>query len=344
MRSSFAGRVRNLKSPKGQPLLPIFEAVINSIHSIEESKRTDGKIEIFVERNYDQPMLGEPLSPTAPIVGFVIEDNGSGFNDKNYESFLITDSENKAHIGGKGIGRLQWVKAFDEIEIESFYIENAIFYKRKFLFGDLGVTGDAIPIILENVDPLTRVTLKKYKSEIKSDKIPKILETLAWKFLEHFIDLFIVGNAPQMIIKDERDYLSINSLYQSSLLKSPVEDTIKIGENELAIKTICLSSRSASDHKVYLLADHRTVLDFSVSEFNPNFDKPFETKDNKYYVISSISGDILDKSANPERDDFDIVNESGFEEILSKAYLFERIVNKISNMFENQVKQVEFEK
>ena len=32
------GRVKNFKLPKNQPLIPLYEAIVNSFHAIEERK------------------------------------------------------------------------------------------------------------------------------------------------------------------------------------------------------------------------------------------------------------------------------------------------------------------
>lgn len=49
MKMNFSGLVNLHTLPKARPLLPLYEAVINSIQSIEEAEITDGKIEIIIE-------------------------------------------------------------------------------------------------------------------------------------------------------------------------------------------------------------------------------------------------------------------------------------------------------
>lgn len=48
-----AGRVRNFDLPKTQPLIPLYEAVVNSIYAIEERQEKEefqGKIDIKIIR------------------------------------------------------------------------------------------------------------------------------------------------------------------------------------------------------------------------------------------------------------------------------------------------------
>ena len=51
---------------------------------------------------------------TKPIRGFIVSDNGEGFHDENIRSFRTLDSEYKAKLGGRGVGRLLWLKAFSQ--------------------------------------------------------------------------------------------------------------------------------------------------------------------------------------------------------------------------------------
>lgn len=44
------GRVSNLSVPKGRPLMPLFEAVVNSLHAVEDRGST-GVVEIHLLRD-----------------------------------------------------------------------------------------------------------------------------------------------------------------------------------------------------------------------------------------------------------------------------------------------------
>ncbi len=57
----------------------------------------------------------------SPVTGFIVEDNGIGLDDKNYGSFRRLDSRHKMHRGGKGIGRLGWLKVFSKIKVDSTF-------------------------------------------------------------------------------------------------------------------------------------------------------------------------------------------------------------------------------
>ena len=129
MRIDIAGKVREKKLASNKALLPLFEAVVNSIHAIEElNSATPGYIEIEAER-LPQESLGSDSSnqefeKKQPIIAFKITDNGIGFNPANWDSFNLAHSSYKYKKGGKGIGRITWLRAFNSVHIDSVYKYN----------------------------------------------------------------------------------------------------------------------------------------------------------------------------------------------------------------------------
>lgn len=83
MSISVSGRVKNFKLPKNRPLVPLYEAIVNGIHAIEERSKIDknikGKITIEVIR--EQILDIDESIPS--VLSFIIHDNGIGFNE-NY--------------------------------------------------------------------------------------------------------------------------------------------------------------------------------------------------------------------------------------------------------------------
>ena len=115
MKIDLRGRVKNTKLMPGNGLLPVFEAVINSIHAIEESRPANGKITVMIERSRAQGVLQADGPVTSePIDNFLVADNGAGFTERNFASFDTADSRVKAAQGGKGIGRITWLKGVSE--------------------------------------------------------------------------------------------------------------------------------------------------------------------------------------------------------------------------------------
>ena len=99
-------RLKNTKLPLSKPLLPLFEAVVNSIHAIEDAGVQDGRITITVQRDGQQALpLDANSGIYAPVTGFIGEDNGIGFTEQNYREFTRAYTTWKATRGGRGVGR-----------------------------------------------------------------------------------------------------------------------------------------------------------------------------------------------------------------------------------------------
>ncbi len=69
------------------------------------------------------------------VAGFRIIDNGMGFNDENMKSFNTLDSDHKISKGGRGVGRLLWLKSFKLVQVESvFKADDGKHKQRRFRF------------------------------------------------------------------------------------------------------------------------------------------------------------------------------------------------------------------
>ena len=137
MSFNLVGQVGQIRLSSSKVLWPLFETVINSIQSLEETDTIDKKIVIEAYRSKiaqtkinDQ---GKTEDEPSHFESFDITDNGNGFNDQNYQSFLEAYSQLKVKKGCKGIGRFLWLKAFDNISVESTFIENGDWYHRSYI-------------------------------------------------------------------------------------------------------------------------------------------------------------------------------------------------------------------
>ena len=111
VKTNLHGRLRNTPLPTSQGLMPLFEAVVNSIHSIEEFSEQN-KIDIRSRNiaieilrktqtvaDYDSGESKRGVVAQSEITRFKIIDNGIGFNDENFQSFETLDSEHKIEKG-----------------------------------------------------------------------------------------------------------------------------------------------------------------------------------------------------------------------------------------------------
>jgi len=117
MTVNVAGQVGQIKLGQNKALWPLFETVINSIQSLEDTDTEQKIITIEALRNPNiQSRMnkdGTQSEEQTHFEQFIVTDNGNGFNDANFKSFNEAYSQLKVKKGCKGIGRFLWLKAFE---------------------------------------------------------------------------------------------------------------------------------------------------------------------------------------------------------------------------------------
>jgi hypothetical protein len=220
------GRVRNLGLPASavNSLIPLFEAVSNGLHAIEarwgDKAPTSGEIKIKVIRRDDDD--------DHAIVGFEIVDNGIGLTEANWKSFRTSDSDFKISRGGKGVGRLSWLKAFSDCQITSRYQgENGKRWRRKFSFA---ITRGRNPIhdhenkaVQPQVEIGTTIRLKPFHTHFEA-YCPKKAKTIASKLVGHFLSYFVVGKLPSIKITDGEEVIDLGSFYSEHQQRNDMKD------------------------------------------------------------------------------------------------------------------------
>ena len=232
------GRLRNTSLPASSGMLPLFEAVANSIHSIEDANLSDeeGYINVQIVRDNQMSIdLSDGRKSPGPkakgdILGIKITDNGIGFNDENMESFLTLDSEHKIDRGGRGVGRLLWLKAYDKISIQSFYEpkQGGPLKKRSFTFD--AKQGVSAPLV-EDAPNEIRQTIIKLEgfSERYREASPKTAEVIARSIFEHNLWYFIrSGGAPKIQVIDEKEVISLDDIYHEQMVEAASSETLDL--------------------------------------------------------------------------------------------------------------------
>ena len=207
IRMDLVGRLRNTKVAVQDALLPVFEAIVNSIHSIEdrfgsENAAAKGRIEVHVHRVPQHQLRGMPgRPPIEHVERFTVVDNGVGFTDPNLESFKTADSPAKIDRGGKGIGRLTWLVVFEKAEIESWFPgDDGRLRIRSFTFSptETGISdfSDVPDDSRESEQAIkTRVRLVGVQDRY-AESLRKGLEVISERVFEHCFNYFAVGNCP----------------------------------------------------------------------------------------------------------------------------------------------------
>lgn len=304
MQIDILGKVREKKLAFSNTLLPLFEAVVNSIHAIEESSSTEiGIIEIDVIRSKQTNIDFDNSDSLPPVIDFIITDNGIGFNEDNYESFNYAHSTYKLDKGGKGIGRITWLRAFHKAEIESVYKYNGTNKKRSFSFVPTkkGIENHADNYIHgEKVKRYTKVHLKSLKQEYQKWCNSK-LEDIAIKIIEHCFTFFLDDNCPRIIIKDEYESIVVNDLFGLYTRQAVESIPIEVRGNKFNLDIVKLYSPKP-DNKIHYRAHKRDVVSEKISNYIPELQKFIEDKNREKFSIGVyVSGDFLDSRVNEER-------------------------------------------
>ena len=250
LRTNIRNLVRQTQLPKWKPLLPLFEAVMNSFQAIRDAKRTQGagRIRIIVER--ETTLL--PEEP-APVRSFTIIDNGIGLNDLNIDSFNESYSEHKLSLGGKGLGRFTWLKAFERVEIESTFAEADAkdhLFHRSFLFDENYEPDDARPVpIAADTTTGTTIKLSSFKEPYRG-ACPKTTDQVVQRIVEHFLLIFLEPNCPDVTVEDFGLVNSVNEVFERDFRALATTSPFKVGFADFTLTGFRLSTPRVSKHKL----------------------------------------------------------------------------------------------
>jgi Histidine kinase-, DNA gyrase B-, and HSP90-like ATPase len=309
LKSDFVGRVNRLplRPTDKSALTPIMEAVSNSIHAITErfddKAGKQGRVDVTVVRDMEDE--------DDPIIGFDVEDNGVGFTHENYRSFLTPDSRHKEKRGGKGVGRLAWLKVFDEVEVDSVYFEGGAFHKRHFKFRL--ADKEQVKIIKNEklskpAEVKTRISFRGFDARF-AVRCPSKQGTIALRVLSHFVPLFIGGNAPKVVITDQ-ETIDIEALFADSIVQDKTTPiVVDIGGEQVALTLWSLKCNKTvrfdggGYNFAFITANNRSVIDYSIDD-----QLGLKQLEGEYIYLGSASGEYLDQSVNAERTGFTLDN------------------------------------
>lgn len=336
------GRIKSLKLADRNTLLPLFEAIINSIHAIEDAKIANGRIDIEVHR--ETVLEFDDLEINLPYISdFTITDNGIGFDDDNYNSFKKAYSTHKSERGGKGVGRFLWLKAFSDVKIESVYYENNKPYKKIFKFNlknNTGIENLKIEELPNKPQRLTKVELTGYKDPFRS-KCPKKAETIANRIIEHCLIYFLRFDAPIISLTDGTTLINLNKRFEQLISGNNFIETFTVKNYDFKLNIIkWFEHEELTYHRISLCANHREVEDFNINKvFQDMHGKIQEEETGKYYLIAGyIESDYLDKNVNDERTEIDFSKDGLFDaQLISKEDLYFAIEPVIRKHFENVI-------
>ncbi|MGE3966530.1 MAG: ATP-binding protein [Planctomycetota bacterium] len=307
LRTNLTGRLRNTVLPYSQGLLPLFEAVVNSVHAIEETKggTAAGRIVVEILRDPQGEAFASPHEH--PIIGFRIKDSGVGFNTANMQSFETLDSDYKAAKGGRGVGRLVWLKAFSNVVITSvFFDDSDKLTRRSFRFAPTGIADNTIKPEELPSPTGSEVELRGFDRRYRKAS-PKTALAIANALFEHILWYFIrEGGAPEILLIDGNDDIDLHDVYVSHMHASAHTETRTIKERTFSLTHVKLREMSSRTHSVAFCAAGRLVSTESISGKLPGLHGKLTDEEGKFDYVCYVGSDFLDERVRPERTDFDI--------------------------------------
>lgn len=336
----FVGRVErlSLRSTADNALLPLFEAVSNSLHAVDDrfgkevSTRSVIKVEVIRADFADEK---------SPVNGFIVEDNGIGLDRKNFESFRRLDSRHKKIRGGKGIGRLGWLKVFQNIEIDSCYTEDGNQHRRSFDFrlSESNQIVDHAPRSGCPVGGGTRVSMREFTPNF-SGKCPVDPETILQKLAQHFLNALVAENPIVIQVIDGPlkhnltdyvlEHVKMNNLDPLNIKPDPLDEDV-----EFLIRHLRISKKfrpTKGFNRLLMFGNDR-----SANERNIDSAIGLEMLDGEEIYIGCISSKYLDQHVNSERTGFTL-SEDELTEIRRK------IIPKVNEFLGDQVKEIKEQK
>jgi len=291
--------------------LPIEEAIVNSIHAIQDYWNLDEWIiKVKILRETQQLQLLETKNKKNPsVIWFEIEDNWIGFTEDNKKSFARIFSWYKKEKWWIWFWRVSYLKFFNNVKFLSYCKENWDIYKKSWQFVPTDEVFSNYKEEKVNEDKhWTKLILKDIASswfpEVDFDTIVrKIIERLLWFYVsgQKLPEIEFIDSDWNKIIKFS-EYLE--STQKISLIKTKQLDTINIKWINFKIKLVKVYQTQLTNG-INLCWHNRIVQRFWFKQIIPLFDDCFYDKDDRYVVLVFISSDYLDERVNSERSSFD---------------------------------------
>lgn len=297
------GRVKNFNLPENKSLIPLFEAVVNSLQAIEERRKTqvfNGEIEIRIDREdtISEELLGR-------IQDITISDNGIGFDEPNFSSFLESDSSYKDGIGGKGVGRFSWLKAFKKAKIDSCFSMDGKYYKRSFEFSlDNHEIDDGVSLC-DKKQPSTTIKLCGFLDKYKASA-PIKLDIIAIKLIQHIFVYLLGKDCPKIVLLDNKgNRVVLNELFKRKVSLEGSAETFSIAENDFSLTKIRVDGDLINGHRLYLCANNRLVDSKDLSRYIVNLDKAL-MGESSFWFLGIVTSQYLDNNVDMNRLSFSI--------------------------------------
>lgn len=342
MDSDVEGLVRALALPAKRAMIPLFEAISNSIHAIEERFGGDsskGKITVKICERRD--LLNDKADQEVvwPVDGFIISDNGSGFHEGNLASFRKVYSNRKLAMGGKGFGRFTYLKVFNDARVESTY-SLARDRIERICFSFDAVKEVQIESREDYAGSLETIVYLRGAREVYVKHFPSDPSALCERIIEHFLPLFSARKIPEIRIKAGEDMVDVNAVYIDSIGSRTTRDTLSFSGHAFELAYV-RNYRANAIPRVILCGNGRAVIEEELGKIAPDMPERLLDEDAKPYGLRVlVSGDYLDRHLDLTRTNVIFQSDEGDledEQLINKGDLLEKIGVIVRGRFQEAV-------
>jgi len=344
---------------------PLKEAITNSLDAILERQNAKESFAPTISVEVHFRTEKNPLAPESRALNFItIEDNGIGFTYENLSRFKSL-ADNTKGLNNLGTGKIQVFHRFNEVSIDSSFLENGKWNKlnaswrltgeyegapmkteaqadRKTIFKMSDFYGDAkeqefFARYFESIDELKKDVLKHFLLRLWLGNVSNALNFTIKTYLdvtERASFSFDKNNIPTPD-KEERVFISTEQAQIAKGKSNQVEWISVEPKYELIIQRFKIPSNDIDENGVYMCSKNIVVEPFkfpAIKRKNANYEG--------FRYLASISGAILDDPKNVSQpvDKFNFPSKNDIEENLKygSGYLFNQ-ENKF--IFWNEIKK-----
>lgn len=311
MRSDLVGRVRNTTLGARSGLMPLFEAVVNGVHAIQDRQHREGEIEVTIKRG-PSGLFGSDAtgSALADIQAFTIRDDGVGFTQENFASFETMDSRAKAQRGGKGIGRLLWLVAFEHADVLSEFCEDGRWQRRTFEFyaHEPGIINPRLLLLDAPADHRTEVRLLGFREKYRAATV-KSAEAIGRQLVEHCLEYFLLGQMPRLFLTDPAysERLALHEMYAAEYRPTTAPRPFTVRGQPFTIQDVHTRGGGDAGHALKFCAHNRAVDATGLTSRLPYLQMPLKNERGEVGTYQGyVTGPLLDERVDPARTGFAI--------------------------------------
>lgn len=309
-----ASEVKRAVLPDGMNgfLFPMYEAIWNAIHSIEDRWGDDLE---------DKGQLAVSFDALKREVAVV--DNGVGFDEGNMSAFLTPLTGNKYERGGKGFGRFMAFKVYNKVfyssgqtQADGMMTKGCYNYDPFSDEDNLVSVNEATGAGAHRYDAGVTVLMRSPKADFeeyfalegKDRKFSHTAEDIVSAVLDHFLIEFIQKKIPKnfTLTIQGADFNLYDYFHESLAIGGRRIEEMLVGNEtvEFTFDYFKVGEEHAKKHRLYFYANNRAAseLENISSGLNP---KPFTEKkgddEERYYYLVAVSSDYFKSSQSRDR-------------------------------------------